>query len=146
MKAWKVFIVAILIISVLALVGLFYAGKTDKTADVAKTDSTSGGAVAGTTSEKNNDYLDNLTTTMSDKGMVLYCSYLSADCKAQKAIFDDSYKNVTSVECDAEGPDANADECIGRNVNIYPTWIYEGQSYEGVQSLANLAKIINFSK
>jgi len=145
MKAFKVFIVAIMIVSILALVGLFYANKSSKQ-DVASDNTSSDGSVAGVTTEKDSDYLDNLTNAMSDKGMVLYCSYLSSECKEQKELFGDSYKNVTSVECDAEGPDANADECIGRNVSTYPTWIYEGQLHEGVLSLADIAKIINFSE
>lgn len=145
MKLWKIYVISIVVLSVGALAGLFYYGKHYDNGIATGAKSDSAGSVAGATTEKNDDYLDNLTSSMTEKGMILYCSFESADCKDQKALFADSFKNINYVECDAAGPDANPDECLGQNVSNYPTWGYNGQFYYGVQSLSNLAKTIGFS-
>lgn len=144
MKAnWKSLLFLITVIAVGALFFTFLGmQKQDKQYASNKS---SEGTVAGVTTEKS-DYGTLLAKDLRDKGMVLYGSFQSADSKDQTALFGDSAQYLDYVECDVAGPNANPDECVLQKVLVYPTWIYEGKSYTGVKSLAELAQIVGFSE
>lgn len=140
---WKIFVVTLTIIALGGLAGIFLWNKSNNKEEFSNNTSET---VAGTTTIKNDDYTDRLAKSLSDKGMILYCSFNSEDCKAQKEMFGDSIQNLNFVECDAAGPDANPDECIGRGVSTYPTWIYQDEVIQGKLDLSELAKKIGFSE
>lgn len=146
-REWKFFLTAVCIVLVVGLVGLYVTGKTTPNLSK-KSDSrdSSAGQVAGATTIDNSDYLTRLAKNLTEKDVVLYGSYQSAELKQQKDLFGNAASYLNYVECDAAGPNSNPDECIGQNIKIYPTWIYAGKSYTGIQSLSDLAKLINFSR
>ncbi len=144
MKAdWKSLLFIITVVVVGALFFTFLSGQKQNKQSASKT--TAEGSVAGVTTVKT-DFADELAKNLRDKGMVLYGSYQSEDSKAQKELFGDSARYLDYVECDATGENANPDECVSLKVESYPTWIYQGKSYIGVKSLAELAQIIGFSE
>jgi len=63
--------------------------------------------------------LDSFAQCLTDKGVVMYGAYWCVHCKNQKALFGDSFKKVTYVECTEK-----AEECTAVGVNSYPTWIF----------------------
>lgn len=145
-REWKVFLSAVAIIIVGGLVGFYSAGKTapDLSKKLNNKDNSTG-QVAGATTIDDGDYLTRLAKSLTEKGVVLYGSYQSAELKQQQAYFGNAVSYLNYVECDASGPNANSDECIGQNIQVYPTWVYSGKAYPGVQPLSELAKLINFS-
>ena len=145
-SSWKIFIIIACVVSIGALAGIFYWSKPDlSNQDISKAISLNG-SVAGTNSNQGTDYLERLAKFMNDQGMVIYGSYQSSETKSQKDLFGNSSQFLNYVECDATGPSANPDECLSQSVNVYPTWIYNGQKYVGDQSLSKLASYVGFSE
>ncbi|MCX6808148.1 MAG: phage holin family protein [Candidatus Berkelbacteria bacterium] len=106
------------------------------------------GQVAGVSTQDDNyssDYIAKLAKYMTQNGMTMYGAASCSHCQEQKAEFGDAVKYIDYVECDPTVADNNSDECTARKITSYPTWIYQGQKYEGVKSLSDLAKICNFS-
>jgi hypothetical protein len=49
------------------------------------------------------------------------------------------------VECNPTGDHRTLDErCVQAGVRAYPTWMIDGQKYEGVLSLERLAELSKF--
>lgn len=90
-------------------------------------------------------YIERLAKFMTDKGMVMYGAYWCSHCNEQKKEFGEAFKYVDYVECDAQGENANPDECVAQGIKGYPTWIFEGNKYSGKKTLAELARIVGFS-
>lgn len=146
-STWKIFIAMACVISIGALAGVFYWSRSDlSNQDISKAIDLNSGSVAGTTTNENSDYLEKLAKFMTDQGMVIYGSYQSPETKSQKDLFGESSQFLNYVECDATGTSANSDECISQNVNVYPTWIYNGTKYVGIQTLSDLARYVGFSE
>ena len=143
----KNFKIALVIAIFFMMAGLFvmYAVGGNKTAETAaKTQQSEEGEVAGANLKDDSDYTARLAKELKNKGAVLYCSKETADCKEQSDEFGDNFQYIDYVECDATQDYANVDECQAHQIEVYPTWLYEGKQYTGVQSLADLAKIIAF--
>ena len=49
------------------------------------------------------------------------------------------------MECDPKGINPRQDLCEKVPVRAYPTWVIDGQKYEGVMSLDRLAELSKFS-
>lgn len=78
--------------------------------------------------------LDTFAQCLSDKGAVMYGAYWCSHCKAQKAEFGSSFKNINYVEC-TEDPD----KCTAAGVQGYPTWKIASTTLTGEQPLETLA-------
>jgi hypothetical protein len=48
------------------------------------------------------------------------------------------------IECDPKGINPRQDLCEKVPVHAYPTWVIDGQKYEGVMSLDRLAELSKF--
>jgi len=48
------------------------------------------------------------------------------------------------IECDSKGVNPRQDLCEKVPVHAYPTWVIDGQKYEGVMSLDRLAELSKF--
>lgn len=147
-RSTKIFLTVVILVIIVGGVLLFFVGKDKKTAD----NNTSGenGIVAGTstnsTETPSNSYIEKLAKFMTEKGMVLYGAYWCPHCQDQKKTFGDAFQYIDYVECDAQGPNANPDECVAQGIEGYPTWIYQGKKYSGAKSLSELAQIVGFSE
>lgn len=80
--------------------------------------------------------VDTLAQCITEKGMKMYGASRCPHCKAQKAMFGTSFSKVDYVECTTDQV-----KCNIAGVQGYPTWIYQGQKYEGEQTFEQLAKI-----
>jgi len=130
------------IIIIGALVGVFYLGSIREGKE--ETSSKTENNVAGVQSDKP-DYLERLAKTLAEKGMVFYGSLQSSDSVKQKELFGQSASFLDYVECDASGENAYPEECVAKEITVYPTWVYQNQKYEGIQKLSDLAKVVGFS-
>ena len=61
---------------------------------------------------------DKFAQCLAEKGAVMYGAEWCSHCKAQKAVFGNSFKYVNYVEC----PD-NTQLCIDKGVQGFPTWL-----------------------
>ncbi|MBH8576392.1 vitamin K epoxide reductase family protein [Nostocaceae cyanobacterium CENA369] len=77
-----------------------------------------------------------------------YVAYWCPHCHEQKLLFGkEAYQIIESVkvECAGDSPKGKPDLCKAANIQSFPTWIINGQSYSGVQNLAELAKISGYT-
>ena len=81
---------------------------------------------------------DDFAKCLSQKGVVMYGAYWCQHCANQKKLFGDSFQFVNYVECDAGGPNPQPALCAQKGITGYPTWIYDGESRNGEQSLQSL--------
>lgn len=144
-KFIKIFVVLIAAVSIGGLLGFYFIGDKLLIKKEEPITTNASGKVAGVTTVEH-DYDSELAKKLKDSGVVLYGSYQSQETIAQKKLFGDAASYLNYVECDASGESANPDECAGVNVDVYPSWFYKGKLYTGVQSLAELANMINFSR
>ena len=146
----KVMLLVFAIVGVGALGAVFSLGKYnfDQKSKLSTTNGQNSdqGQVAGVTNISGDSYVADLAKALTAKGVAMYCSSQSADCNEQKALFGDATQDLDYVECNSSVSSANLDECVGQNIQVYPTWVYQGKQYSGVQSLSDLAKMINFSE
>ena len=80
--------------------------------------------------------IQSLAQCLSDKGMKMYGASWCPHCKAQKELFGTAFSKVDYVECTTETV-----KCNIAGIQGYPTWIYQGQKYEGEQTFEKLAEI-----
>lgn len=80
--------------------------------------------------------VDSLAQCITEKGMKMYGASWCPHCKNQKAMFGTSFAKVDYIECTTDQV-----KCNIAGVQGYPTRTYQGQKYEGEQTLQQLAKI-----
>lgn len=100
--------------------------------------SVTGGAIG--TQQSNED----LIKCLSSKGAKMYGAYWCPHCQDQEAVFGGVQilkDNNIYVECDPSGQNANPQACSDAGIQGYPTWIINGQKYEGGQSLDKLKSL-----
>ena len=62
---------------------------------------------------------------LTEKGLVMYGSYLCPHCIAEKKLFGSSFKYIQYVECHPAGPNPDLERCGKIPVTSYPTWTVE---------------------
>jgi len=109
---------------------------------MSKTDS-NGTTVEPVSTVKN---LDDFAKCITEKGAAFYGASWCPHCADQKTMFGSSLQYVKYVECAVEGqPQVQTKECTAAGISGYPTWIVNGQSYPGEQTIASLAKLTGCS-
>ena len=79
---------------------------------------------------------------LSNSDAIFYTSYWCEPCKKQEEIFQTSYKFINSVDC-STGLEQGAGQisiCDDNNIEVYPTWVINGQKYTGIKSLDFLSE------
>ena len=65
---------------------------------------------------------DTLTQCMTEKGVVMYSSFRCGVCARTKAMLGSSFKYVNEIECHPQGPNAQTELCVAKNIEGTPTW------------------------
>jgi uncharacterized membrane protein/glutaredoxin len=101
-----------------------------------------------------------ITTTSGDAEIALarhlvkvgakeYSAYWCPHCHEQKLLFGkQAYEELNDnvkVECAPDGLKAQTELCKAAKIDGFPTWIINGKSYSGVQSLEELAKVSGYT-
>ena len=76
---------------------------------------------------------DSFAQCLTEKDAKMYGADWCTHCQEQKKMFGSAFKYVDYINCDF-----NKDECNEKEIGGYPTWIINGTSYRGVQSLSRL--------
>ncbi len=91
-----------------------------------------------------NAYEARLAEHLTATGAKMYGAYWCPHCGAQKEYFGAVADQLPYVECDAEGYSAQSELCAEMGIEVYPTWIIDGQYYTGVQLPGKLAALSGF--
>jgi hypothetical protein len=75
-----------------------------------------------------------LVQCLAEKGVVMYGSDMCDECKNQKKILGDEFKDINYFNCDF-----NSKECNEKGITVYPVWSYGNKVLVGVQSVDNLS-------
>lgn len=86
-----------------------------------------------------------LARHLSRIGAKMYGTYWCPYCTRQKELFRDGANQLTVIECDRGGANAQPQLCDQANVSSYPTWEINGQLYRGMRSLEELAQLSGFA-
>ncbi len=104
-----------------------------------------GGVVAlssdNTGSQISMEDLDGFTQCLLESEAIFYGTEWCSFCAQQKQILGDVYTQFRSqfyVDCDR-----NQNRCSQAGVRAYPTWVINGQPYQGVQSIEALSTAMN---
>ena len=79
---------------------------------------------------------DDFAKCLTSKGVVMYGSQYCSHCANQEKMFGDSFRYVTYVECSSQ-----LELCNEKGITGTPTWIINGQTYPGEQSLQRLSEL-----
>lgn len=86
--------------------------------------------------EPQNNSLDGFAKCLASKNITMYGAEWCPHCQNQKALFGDSFKYASYVECPQD-----IQKCLSLGIEGYPTWILpDGRKLLGEQSLENLSK------
>lgn len=76
---------------------------------------------------------------LSDEEIVMYGAFWCPHCADQKDAFGESFENITYVECDPNGEEAQPELCLAKGIEGYPTWIRsDGERISGFKTLEEL--------
>lgn len=74
---------------------------------------------------------------LTESGVKMYGTDWCQYCQQQKSMFGNkAFKLVDYVNCDF-----NQAECNEAGIQGYPTWIINGETYQGIQSLQTLSSL-----
>jgi len=77
-----------------------------------------------------------LAKCLTEKGAKMYGTEWCSFCNKQKQMFGSDFQHIDFVDCDK-----NKDECIEAGVKMYPTWVIDGEKYEGLQTMDKLSSL-----
>ncbi|MDC0834438.1 hypothetical protein AY599_04540 [Leptolyngbya valderiana BDU 20041] len=87
-----------------------------------------------------------LARHLREIGARTFGAYWCPHCYSQKQLFGrEAFEIVEYVECDPRGANAKPEVCRRAGVRAYPTWEINGQLYEGVRELDDLAELSGYS-
>ena len=87
-----------------------------------------------------------LARHLKEIGAKEYIAWWCPHCHDQKLLFGkEAYKEVPYTDCaPANNPNAQKPECKAAGIQSYPTWKIKGKTYQGAQSLEELAKVSGY--
>ncbi len=89
--------------------------------------------------------LEALAEHLEERGAVFYGASWCSACQQQKRLFHQVSDQLPYVECSPLGRDGpRARVCVREEISNYPTWIIDGQRYEGVLEPEELARHADF--
>ena len=83
---------------------------------------------------------DGFAQCLAEKKLTMYGAYWCPHCQNQKELFGASFQYINYVDCDR-----NPNACSEAGIKGYPTWVINGQSYPGVQSISKLIQISGYT-
>ena len=76
----------------------------------------------------------------------MYGAFWCSHCHEQKQLFGkEAFKQIDYIECDPKGKNPQPNLCQAAKVASYPTWVINGQSVSGTQSLEKLAQMSGYT-
>ena len=88
---------------------------------------------------------DDFAKCLTSKNVTFAGAYWCSHCAEQKNMFGDSMKYINYLECSLPNAAGQNEACNQLGIKGYPTWIINGQKYEGTQTLQELSRLTNCS-
>ena len=85
-----------------------------------------------------------LANHLQQIGAKMYAAHWCTHCKSQLDAFGSAASSVPYVECFPGGGNAIDSSCEAAGVRGFPTWVINGEVYEGERSLEELARVSGF--
>jgi thiol-disulfide isomerase/thioredoxin len=99
----------------------------------------------GKTAAAEDPWIRGLATHLTKVDAKFYGASWCPHCKQQKEMFGGSAGRVPYIECSPGGPRAPAAQvCKDARIESYPTWVINGQRYDGTQTLQALAQFSDY--
>jgi uncharacterized membrane protein len=99
----------------------------------------------GKTAAAEDPWIRGLATHLAKIDAKFYGADWCPHCQQQKQMFGSSVDRVPYIECSPGGPRAPVSQaCRDARIESYPTWIINGQRYNGTQTLEALAQFSNY--
>jgi hypothetical protein len=99
----------------------------------------------GKTAAAEDPWVRGLATHLANIDAKFYGASWCPHCTQQKEMFGSSVDRVPYIECSPGGPKAPvARACRDARIESYPTWIINGQRYDGTQTLQALAQFSDY--
>jgi uncharacterized membrane protein/glutaredoxin len=136
-----------IIVAMVTIVGALgvYANVGSTTAASADTANQSGQAAPPITTTSGPAEIA-LAKYLTSIGAKMYGAYWCPHCHDQKDLFGkEAFQQVTYVECDPAGVNAQPNICKAKNIEGYPTWEIKGQMYSGTKKLQELADLSGYT-
>lgn len=84
---------------------------------------------------------DTFAQCIQKSGATFYGAFWCPHCKEQKEMFGNSVQYLPYVECSLPSGQGQTAECIDKEIQTYPTWIFaNGERISGTQSLETLSE------
>lgn len=78
-------------------------------------------------------------------GAKMYGAYWCPHCHDQVALFGkEAAPSIPYIECAEDGANSQTNLCRKAEIKGFPTWKIKGKTYEGTQSLEDLAKVSGY--
>ena len=78
-------------------------------------------------------------------GAKMYGAYWCPHCHNQMQLFGrEAARQLPYIECAEDGANTQYDRCRAIKIKGFPTWKIKGKTYEGTQSLEQLAKVSGY--
>jgi len=135
------FIIPFLVLSSIGLFYMIWQNSKNATDNSSVNTSSEDGQVLGT-STNSVSYLIDLSDRLKNNGFVLYGYNGDSATKKQLAVFGQAAENINYVECNSQTAFSNADECVAKGVEKYPTWIVGEKTFVGNKTLTELEAIL----
>jgi len=103
-----------------------------------------GGYAASRPASAEQTYAEGLARHLTASGVKMYGAYWCPACNSQKALFGQAAALLPYIECDARSPIGQPGVCVSAQIRAFPTWDINGQRYEGVLSLEQLAEMTGY--
>lgn len=103
-----------------------------------------GALVFATAAPSATPYQDALARHLAKSGAMFYGAYWCPHCEEQKELFGGAAGLLPYVECDPKGERSQTERCRAAGVKVFPTWVLGVERREGVQPLAELARLSGF--
>jgi uncharacterized membrane protein len=140
------------IVAAVTLTGIFgvfadVAPATATTASAANTVTTTKGGYTGAPLTKHSDP-DSIALAqhLTAIGAQQFGAYWCPHCYTQKQMFGiEAFAAIDYVECDPKGVNPQTDFCRATGIHSYPTWTINGELYEGIHELDELADLSGYT-
>jgi glutaredoxin len=99
----------------------------------------------GTEIDETQQSMAEFARCIGESGAVFYGTSWCPYCNMQKEMFGEYQSYIDYVECSGERANSISSECLNLGITAVPSWIYEGNTYRGMQSIARLSDITGCS-
>lgn len=79
---------------------------------------------------------------LTEQNVVMYGAFWCPHCQREKDLFGTAFDELSYVECDKNGENEQAELCLQKKIQGYPTWVAnDGDRVSGFQDFKDLEEL-----